>query len=461
MDARFSRAQRIVAGLVIAVGLAFRIGVVAVGAAGSPDARQYHRLGQELVLRQRLAFGPPPTAPSYVRLPGYPLVAGWLIDRGAVDWAEHARRATRWNVAFDLGTALLLLWVGRRLFGAWTGIVAAGLVLFCPLGFLLSAYPLTESLATLLSTAVVALVLWLERPWWRAVLVGLCLGFGILVRFDLISLVPAVALGAWLAGWTRRQVILSVLCAATIYLPWPIRNQLVFGQPHFAGAELMTQAGVAIPNGFTQWMRTWCVARPGEAQLANLIVFGRAFDHTTPWAQLAQMSDSADEQARLAALIDRLGKKGFSDGVDADFAALASERWAAHPWRTLVTLPMLRLQRLYAPPVRGELPIKVDWLGLPDRWWIFTAANWFMYVGALVGAVALWLQRRRKALAIVAVAVLGRTLLHAFAVPHFVGQRYLAEVVPLFLLVAAVGVVGVVRLILRRRPTRIKAADST
>jgi len=62
-----------------------------------------------------------------------------------------------------------------------------------------------------------------------------------------------------------------------------------------------------------------------------------------------------------------------------------------------------------------------------------------------VGAVVLWTQKRKKALAIMLLAVLARSVLHAFAVPHLVGQRYLVEVMPLFLLGVAVALTAPLR----------------
>lgn len=435
-------------------GAVFRFAIVHSFRSGSPDAYQYHRLAFELAQNGRYAFGPEPAPLTHSRVPGYPVFSALVIDHGAVAWEQHLVRAPRWNVVFDLLSALLaFLWLfGERhraaACAAWIG------VLLCPLLFLLTTYPLTESLATLLSVASVYLTFRAHRhrsPGFAAA-AGLAAAAALLVRTDCVTVLPACLL--LLAGLLRLDRSAGLKCAAAfcvaftvLYAPWPARNLVRFGAPYFEGAEWPAQAGEPLPTGFISWLRTWCTALPGESHLNNLFVFGHRFSATAPGIVLPQMVDGPAERARLLQILQEAGARGLTPTVDRGFAELARERRQRRWLRYFVTLPAKRVVRLWGPPVRGELPMRVSWLGLPERWGLFSLANWISGALALAGVAALVWRRERLLLASLTLPILARTVLHAFAVPQFVGQRYLAEAMPFILCLAGIGLLGITRLV--------------
>src|SRR5207253_1933970 len=124
-----------------------------------------------------------------------------------------------------------------------------------PLLCLLSCYGLTESLATFLSTAMLFCALRATRGrtlLWAA-LCGVIAGLAHLTRTDSLTFLPAIALALW---WTplplrRRLAALGLFgaCAIAVFAPWPIRNQLRFGDPHPAGYYWRTNSGKTLPMG--------------------------------------------------------------------------------------------------------------------------------------------------------------------------------------------------------------------
>jgi 4-amino-4-deoxy-L-arabinose transferase-like glycosyltransferase len=446
---------------VLGVGLAFRLAIVTSFHSSSPDGDQYYKLAQELWRNGRLAFAPPPAPLTHSRLPGYPLFLAFLVDRGPLPQSEHVVRATRANVLLDLGTAVLV-WLLLRDRGrpkaAWVALVVC---LGCPLLFRLSCYALSESLATFLLT----LELWLAlRAGQRgslgvAVLAGMAAGLAQLVRLDAVTLSPAVALALWAPPVPRQRWRLMgafALATTLVVIPWPVRNWIHFGAPHLEGTEWPAQDGQPLPTGAMQWMRTWCTAAPGESYLSVHFVFRRPFSSRTRGVLLPAMYDSEEERLRLAALLDRAGRLGLVPEVDREFVELARERWRRAPLRTLVVLPARRLVQLWSPPLPGELPWRIPSLGLSDRHWGFGVWDKILYVLAMLGVLVLLRCGDRHLTAVLTCAVAARSLLHSFAVPNFVNQRYLVEAFPLLIVLAAVGLVALVligtRAWLARRP---------
>jgi hypothetical protein len=88
---------------------------------------------------------------------------------------------------------------------------------------------------------------------------------------------------------------------------------------------------------------------------------------------------------------------------------------------------------------------------------LFGAWDLAMYALALVGVAVLW-RSSRRALAILALPIALRTVVVSFVVPAAITERYLAEALPLLLIIAAVGLVAVIRharsLSARLRPAR-------
>ncbi len=381
----------------------FRVAVVREYSSSSPDGVQYYRLSRELIGAGRFALGPPPQPLTYSRLPGYPLFVAAVAVRPSLSDQEVVRRAALANVVLDLLTAILLVLIVRNLgMPRWHGPLAVTLVALCPLMFLFAVYFLTESLSTFLGTLSFFCALRSAQPEPRsklyAIASGCAVGAALLVRADMISLIPALLVLVW-RRWSRIGLIL--LAAGLMIAPWAVRNLIQFGHPHIAATEWPAQDGQPLPTGPMQWMRTWAAGRPGDGDLSSRFVFRQP---ATPQ----------------------------------DLRPVTRQ----HPFRTFVTLPLLRAGRLFDSPPRGDYPIRVRFLGLPQsRHLLFDFANWFVYLLAAPGMVVLWRRHRQLAIA-VAAAVAGRTALHMWAVPTFVCQRYLIEVMPLLLFLDVVAIDG-------------------
>lgn len=456
-------------GIILALSAWLRLLVVQSWHAPAGDGMDFHQLSQELRLRGRFAYGPPPLPLSYGRLPGYPIFLAYAAVREApLSIAAHVVKATRANVVLDLGTALLVflilreLGVGRR--GALAGLVAT---LLCPMLVLLSCYALTETLATFLGALALYLALRARRarlqdqkmlPW--AALCGAVAGLGQLVRADTLTLLPSLALLLFdwrgVSAWRRRllPVALMLGCAGLVFLPWPARNLARFGAPHPAGARWRTRpAGTPLPPEPVSWMRTWGDGGEGDGYLDLIFVAGMPLSPAHPGIFMPKMCDGPAQCERTRALYLRHNREGLSPAVRAEFAALAAERAAAHPVRTWILLPLQRVRSLWRPLPEWELPLRAPMLGLPRHRWAFAVADGVIYALAALGAALLLVSssnrdgQGRVAAAALALPAILRTGMYAYLIPAGINQRYLVEIFPLLIILGVAGLAS-----LRRQP---------
>lgn len=459
-----ARAPRLIA-LLLVVGLLCGLRVAIVGAYRAPagDGQQYYRLSQELLLRGRLAFGPPPTPLGFTRMPGYPLFLAYAAVRAApVSIQEHLRRATAANLVLDAGTAGLVAGMLRLLFPG-LGAVAVGLLLTlsCPLLVMLSCYGLSESLATFLTALQLYLLLRLWRPpastassppgapLREAALLGVALGLALLTRGDAVLMLPVVGWVLLRAERLRtvrvRAIALLGLLMLGLYLPWPLRNLRQLGQPYWFSWYWRTMDGKPLPLSPIRWARTWASGAPGESYLDLMFALELPVDPARPGIVLAAMYDDAAERQQVVALLQRYNRERFSPGVQADFEALAANRWRRAPLRALVALPLRRLRWLWSPLPEYELPLRVPWLRLPQGRWVLGAWDQALCALALLGAWRLW--RRggwpRRALLPLLGYVAVRSALLPVLVPIGLTERHIIEAYPAVLALAGCGVLDV------------------
>ncbi|HWE28700.1 MAG TPA: hypothetical protein VHB97_11905 [Polyangia bacterium] len=417
-----------------------RLAIVRSWAKPAGDGLQYYRLAEGLREHGRFAFAGPPLPLSFSRLPGYPVFL-WLTSLGqplVID--EHIARAVRWNVAFDVGTALLLL-LAARAAGMRRAWLAALAVLALPTLWLMSCYALTESLSMMLTAAILAgSVVTLRRGTLApALAMGACAGLAQLVRFDAICLWPIMIYACLRAPVERRRRV--VLVAATLatalalFSPWPLRNLVRFGAPHVAATTWRTWDGRPLATGPIQWARTWSDSSRGalfELYFVNDRPFPLEHDDAIPEGSY---DDEAGRQ-RLFALFERYNHERLSPTVNDEFVTLARDRLRHHPWRTIFVLPARRIARLFSAEPEYEMPMQVSWLGLPQhRPWLIRADR-LLFVLAAIGALLLWRRRQRQWLWLVLPALALRVGLYSFAIPHATTERYLVEAFPLFIFLA-------------------------
>jgi 4-amino-4-deoxy-L-arabinose transferase-like glycosyltransferase len=439
--------HRTILAAIFLFGIAFRIAVIASWHVPAGDGIHYYQLSQELVNHHRFALAPPPALPTFARMPGYPLFLALFESRA--DLEHHLRRAVAANLILDLLTAwIVYLILTRFRLGERAALIGVGLVLFTPLMVLLACYGLSETMATCVCTLTLGFALRaMNHPQlkWYA-LVGLFAGLALLIRADAVTLAPPIAVAYLLIDAPLRERIkaaaISAAIALVVFAPWPIRNQLQFGNSHPQATLWRTMDGRPLPNTMVDWERTWASSAPGESYLDVAGALDQNLDPNRKGIVMPQMYDDDAERQKIAALFDRYNHERWTPAVTSGFTELANEHRARHPFRFWIVLPILRIYHLYSPVPEWELPMRVKWLGLPANRWIFGWIHPLLYLFAIAGAVILWRRgdRQRKLAAVLLTWLFARMMLFAFAIPVGTTQRYLIEALPALLVLSAIGI---------------------
>ena len=437
--------NRLLWAVFVLCALAFRLAIVASWHAPAGDGHQYYHLSQELVSDGRFAYGPSHVGLAWSRLPGYPLFLAFIAVRKAhLPLEAHLVRATQSNALLDVSSALLVVaLLRRRAARPLTLGLASILVIICPPLIFLSCYGLTESFATFLFVLELQLgvcILDDKRPALYACLAGVVAGVGQLTRVDAVTAAPGVLVAIFYCplAWKRRFALLGlfVLASTVVFAPWPLRNIRRFGAPHFEGTEWLSQAGEPLRSGLMKWMRSWSGGEPGGAYTLFRIANGASIDPENRGVLLPQMYDDEAERAQLAEIFHRYDREGLSAKVDGEFIALADERARKHPWRQNVVLPAKRLVALWTPLPEYELPMRSGFLSLPRLRTDYDYVLKLMLLAALVGAFTLW--RRDRALAIILLLpIVFRSVLHSCFAHPCPTQRYVVELMPSLMMLAA------------------------
>lgn len=149
------------------------------------------------------------------------------------------------SLGLGVGTLLLTALLGRALFNPQIGLLAAALTAFNPMFLFISAAVNNDSLATLMGSLIVLLLVWIwqtapnpkaeKRPY---LLLGLALGLGILTKLSLGGLLGLTGLALTLMAWQRRNwdyllyggsITLVISLAVSGW--WFGRNLLLYGEP--------------------------------------------------------------------------------------------------------------------------------------------------------------------------------------------------------------------------------------
>lgn len=253
-------------GAIFAIGLVVRLAVVAAGPDFMPskDAAAYQQIAENVLVGRGFSSDAPGDTlwrPKSWRTPGYPLYIAahyWVAGRRAPG-AVYVSQAL-----LDAATALLVIFIGRRLFAPRVALLAGFLYALHPLPSLQVATLGTEALAAFcLSLWVLLVYRTCERPTAaRAGLAGLGFGLSLLVRPTPQLFLPVAMLlileprlsgvpasgGARERPARRRRVEAAaafVLMALITIAPWAYRNYRVHG----ALVPLSTLGGVVLNEG--------------------------------------------------------------------------------------------------------------------------------------------------------------------------------------------------------------------
>lgn len=360
--------------LLFAFALTSRLCVARLLANDEPgDARVYSQLARN-VLEQHVysADSEPPYAPTYIRLPGYPLflAAVYAAFGHGNDAAVRTAQALLDTASCLFVAALALLWQPAEARKARAAAFALALAALCPFTVIYTATVLTETLTTFLALALalaatLALGAQSRRAqilWWVAA--GLCAGSVIMVRPDGglfaagagLTLVLAHLFGARAARaesqaetraesraesramsraetcarvgvarrLTRAFVCGSVFTAATVLvmLPWTFRNERVFHVFQPLAPFYATMPDEFVARGYDRWVRTWI---DDERYIDPLL--WKLNQRPIRIGQIPDKAfDSPDERARVAALLERYNQTPpASPGDNPDDASAAAD----------------------------------------------------------------------------------------------------------------------------------------
>lgn len=181
----------------------------------------------------------------------------WLIEHAPVSWVikeplhDHVREH-RYTMVL-LGTLLVALvgLLGRRVGGDTVGLVAAGIAAVSPNIWVNDGLVMSETLTALTVVgAMLGALWWRDRPSWRraALLGGLC-GLATLARVEWVLLVPllvfvvACSLAVpWALRW--KQALLALGVTLVVLAPWVGFNLARFHEPTFVSTnDGLTLAG--------------------------------------------------------------------------------------------------------------------------------------------------------------------------------------------------------------------------
>jgi 4-amino-4-deoxy-L-arabinose transferase-like glycosyltransferase len=317
--------------------------------------------------------------PVYVRVPGYPAFLAVLYQFLGPSLVAVRLVQTVVDLATCILVAVLAASLAPELLRKRVLIASLWLAVTCPFVAIYAAVPLTEILATFLTAA--ALIFFvrdydgrgnsmrfgsqrMQVPSWF--LGAFLVGIGTLVRPETPLLLAAVAL-VLLIRWRRppdwpklfRAGALMIAGLMLPLLPWAARNWHTFHRVQFLAPRYYEMPGDYTPRGFIAWTKTWMV-RYGEA----FLVYYKLEDEPIRMEDIpASAFDSAEERARVAALLEQYNKATtVTPELDDGFAQLARERTARHPLRTYLRIPLRRAVSLWFTP-------RIDLTPLSGRLW--------------------------------------------------------------------------------------------
>ena len=199
----------------------------------SADPDGYRALAQNLVEHGVLGRG---SQPSAYRPPLYPIVLAACV---AGPWRPETAIALV-HFGLGLGTVAITVWLAKRWHLGSLAYLAGALVACDPILINWSASVMTETLATFLAVASLALTSAAiasagRRRVTLLALAGVSFAVASLCRPTfLLSLVLAAVAIAWLLpDWRQRLQTAAAMClpAVCVLLPWAVRNAYQFGKP--------------------------------------------------------------------------------------------------------------------------------------------------------------------------------------------------------------------------------------
>ena len=399
------RRDRVQFGLAILLGFALRLVFVLHAPRIAGDTLMYGDIAKNWMHHWVYGFadGGDGTAPTLIRLPGYPLFLA-LCFRIFGDDQYNAVMLVQTLV--DLGTCVLLWDLVRRIFGKRAAMVVLWMAALCPFTANYVAAPLTETLTlATIALAFYGLYRWREEGngWnrWTWVIAG-SLTYSLLLRPEqgllAAAVVPAM-LGVALRNNGLKRAVAPVvavaLCVILPLVPWTIRNWTTFHVFQPLVPRNAVDPGELAPTGFNRWYRTWAIDFASTED-----VYWNWNTSTIDIDDLPTRAFDSDEQYdRVNDLLDQYNQtSNATPKLEAEFAALAKERVEDDPVRYYLALPLARLANMMLRPRVEMMEINLEWW----KWSRHRAQTLFAATYAALnlvyltlGVAGLWCWRRR------------------------------------------------------------------
>jgi Dolichyl-phosphate-mannose-protein mannosyltransferase len=381
--------------------------------------------------------------PTLLRLPGYPLFLAVCFHIFGMD---HYGAVLYLQVAIDLASALIVAWTARAVAGQRAAMWALYLAALCPFTANYVAAPLTETLSIFCVAVACAALVWLEtRPGWApCLLLATSWSYAALLRPDGALLAMASSLAIVLfanrsfldrpsRGRARawRYVFAAGLLSVVPFVFWTARNFHTFHVFEPLAPRYATDPGEFTAPGFQRWMKTWVA----DFASTSDIYWNAETDPMEVDMLPSRAFDSPAEREQTADIFAAYNEKTtITPTIDARFNALAAEREHAHPLRSFVELPLLRVLDMWLRP-------RTEMLNIELRWWQYDRHNAETEFAAAYGLLNLayivvaasgaWRLRRKATMlvaAIVAYCLLRSLLLATIEAPE---ARYTIEAFPM------------------------------
>jgi hypothetical protein len=186
-------------------------------------------------------------------------------------------------------------------------------------------------------------------------------------------------LASWQASARAKHATYSLLLAASIVavfalaplVPWTIRNFHTLHHFQPLAPRYGNESDETAPRGFNRWVSTWIVDYVSVEEIYWNVPGAKIDPEKLPSRALDNADlDNADKEnanekdATLALIADYNQDQDLTPELDERFGQLASSRIRAHPLRSCIVLPLLRVADMWLRPRTELLP--------PDpRWWEF------------------------------------------------------------------------------------------
>ena len=196
------------------------------------------------------------------------------------------------SALIDVGSVLILYFLGKRLYSKKVGLIAAGLLAFTALDIQLSHFFAVDTFAAFFVTLglLVAVIAAEQGKWWQFLLLGAVTGAAMASKISM-SVFGAVAGLAWLIyatrardkeAWVERSLLRLGLLGLGLVLSFRILQPYAFSGPGFLNFSLSPQFLANMKEARTYqtgeadppWGFQWADRTPYLFPLYNIILFG-------------------------------------------------------------------------------------------------------------------------------------------------------------------------------------------